>query len=141
MTTAATRRRPPALCSASRIFPHDRAAENEVAGTFIVPNVIALSCAKRTSLAAGDTWRVVSKADNATYDVSVVGQETYLGHNTILLSAQSHFDSPAGSSSTDANVHYDPQAHLVLGMHSVIINNVQATGVTTTAAYDFNFRQ
>jgi len=102
-------------------------AENEVAGTFIVPNVIALSCAKRTSFAAGDTWRVVSKADNATYDGSVAGQETYLGHNAILLGAQSHFDSPTGSSSTDANVHYDPQAHLVLGMHSVIINNIQVT--------------
>ena len=116
-------------------------AENEVAGTFIIPNVIALSCAKRTSLKAGDTWRVVSKADNATYDVSVAGEETYLGHNTILLRAQSHFDSPSGSNSTDANVHYDPQGHLVLAMHSVIINNIQATGVTTTAAYDFNFKQ
>jgi len=116
-------------------------AENEVAGTFIVPNVIALSCAKRTSFAAGDTWRVVSKADNATYDVSVAGQETFLGHDTLLLRVQSHFDSAAGASSTDANVHYDPQAHLVLGMHSVIINSIQVTGVTTTAAYDFNLKQ
>lgn len=116
-------------------------AENEVAGTFIIPNVIAVSCARRTSFAAGDTWRVVSKADNAAYDVSVAGQEKYLGHNTILLRAQSHFDYPAGSSSTDANVHYDPQAHLILGMHSVIINNIQATGVITTTTSDFNLKQ
>lgn len=30
-------------------------AENEASGTFAVPNVIALSCAKRTSLATGDS--------------------------------------------------------------------------------------
>ena len=116
-------------------------AQNEVAGTFIVPNTIALSCAKRTSFAAGDTWRVVSKSDNATYDVNVAGQETYLGHNAILLIAKSHFDSPNGSSSTDANVHYDPQAHMVLGMRSVITNNIQVTGVITTTTYDFNLKQ
>jgi hypothetical protein len=44
-------------------------AVNEVAGALTIPNVIALSCAKRTSLAVGDSWRVVSKADNAKYDV------------------------------------------------------------------------
>ena len=116
-------------------------AENEVAGTFIVPNVIALSCGKRTSFAGGDIWHVVSKADNATYEVSVAGQETYLGHNAILLSAESHFESPNGSSRTDANVHYDPRAHLVIGMHSVIVNNIPVTGVTTTTTYDFNLKQ
>jgi hypothetical protein len=116
-------------------------AENEVSGTFIVPNVIALSCAKRASLAPGDTWHVVSKADSATYDVDVAGHETYLDHDTILLSAKSHFDSPNGSSSTEAKVYYDPQARLVLGMKSVITNNVQVTGVTTTTTYDFNFKQ
>jgi hypothetical protein len=36
-------------------------AENDVAGAFIVPNVIVLSCAKRTSFVAGDTWRVAQR--------------------------------------------------------------------------------
>ncbi len=116
-------------------------AENEVTGTFIVPNMIALSCAKRTSLAPGDAWHVVSKADGATYEVNVTGHETYLGHDTILLSAKSRVDSPNGSSSTEANVHYDPQVRLVLGMKSVITNNIQVTGMTTTTTYDFNLKQ
>jgi hypothetical protein len=117
-------------------------AENEVAGTFTVPNVIALSCAKRASFAAGEAWRVVSKADNAIYDVSVVtGQETYLGHNAILLSAKSHFDSPNGSNSTEATVHYDPQAHLVLGMQSAVTSHIQVTGMTSTTTYDFDLKQ
>lgn len=116
-------------------------AENEVTGTFIVPNVIALSCAKRTSLAPGDAWHVVSKADSATYDVKVIGHETYLGHDTILLNAKSRFDSPNGSSSTEANVHYDPQVRLVLGMKSIITNNIQVTGMTATTTYDFNLKQ
>jgi hypothetical protein len=115
-------------------------AENEVAGTFIVPNVIATSCAERTPFTTGDTWRVVSKADNATYDVSVSGQGTYLGRNTVLLMAQSHYDSQAGSSSTDATVHYDPQAHLVIGMHSVVITAIQATGVVTTTTSDVTLK-
>ena len=116
-------------------------AENEVAGAFTIPNVIALSCAKRTSFAAGDAWHVVSKADNATYDVNVVGRETYRGHDAIVLSAKSRFDSPNGSNSTDANVYYDPQTHLIVGMHSVIISNVQVTGMTSTTTSDFTFKQ
>jgi hypothetical protein len=117
-------------------------AENEVAGTFIVPNVIALSCAKRASFAAGEAWRVVSKADNAIYDVSVVtGQEAYLGHKGILLSAESHFDSSNGSNSTEAKVHYDPQAHLVLAMQSVVTSHIQVTGMTSTTTYDFDLKQ
>jgi hypothetical protein len=116
-------------------------AENEVAGAFTIPNVIALSCAKRTSFAAGDAWHVVSKADNATYDVNVVGRETYRGHDAIVLSAKSRFDSPNGSNSTDANVYYDPQAHLIVGMHSVITSNVQVTGMTSTTTSDFTFKQ
>jgi hypothetical protein len=116
-------------------------AENEVAGAFTVPNVIALSCAKHTSFAAGDAWHVVSKADNATYDVNVTGKETYRGRDAIVLSAKSRFDSPNGSNSTDANVYYDPQAHLILGMHSVVTSNVQATGMTSTSTSDFTFKQ
>jgi hypothetical protein len=116
-------------------------AENEVAGTFTIPNVIALSCAKRTSLSVGDAWRVVSKADNAIYDVNVTGTQTYHGREAVVLSAKSHFDSPNGSSSTDSAVYYDRQAHLVLGMHSVITTNVQVTGVTSTTTSDFNFKQ
>lgn len=116
-------------------------AENEVAGAFTIPNVIALSCAKRTSFAAGDAWHVVSKADNATYDVNVTGRETYRGHDAIVLSAKSRFDSPNGSNITDANVYYDPQAHLILGMHSVITSNVQVTGMTSTTTSDFTFKE
>jgi hypothetical protein len=116
-------------------------AENEVAGAFTILNVIALSCAKHTSFAAGDAWHVVSKADNATYDVNVTGRETYRGRDAIVLSAKSRFDSPNGSSSTDANVYYDPQAHLVLGMHSVIASNIQVTGMTSTTTSDFTFKQ
>jgi hypothetical protein len=116
-------------------------AENEVAGTFTIPNVIALSCAKRTSLSVGDTWRVASKGDNATYDVNITGTQTYLGREVVVLIAKSHFDSPNGSSSTDAVVYYDRQAHVVLGMHSVITSKVQVTGVTSTTTSDFNIKQ
>jgi hypothetical protein len=116
-------------------------AENEVAGAFTVPNVIALSCAKHTSFAAGDAWHVVSKADNATYDVNVTGKEAYRGRDAIVLTAKSRFDSPNGSNSTNANVYYDPQAHLILGMHSVITSNVQVTGMTSTTTSDFTFKQ
>jgi hypothetical protein len=116
-------------------------AENEVAGTFIVPNMIALSCAKRASFAVGDAWHVVSKADNATYDVNVTGKETYAGREAIVLTAKSRFDSPNGSNSTEANVYYDPQAHLIVGMHSVITSNVQVTGMTSTTTSDFTLRQ
>ena len=116
-------------------------AENEVAGTFIVPNMIALSCAKRASFAVGDAWHVVSKADNATYDVNVTGNETYRGRDAIVLSAKSHFESPNGSNSTDAKVYYDPQAHLILGMHNVVTSNIQVTGMTSTTTSDFTLRQ
>jgi hypothetical protein len=115
-------------------------AVNEVAGALTIPNVIALSCAKRTSLAVGDSWRVVSRADNATYDVNVTGQ-TYLGHEAVIISAKSHFDSPNGSNRTDAALYYDPQARLVLGMHSVITSNIQVTGVTSVTTSDFNLMQ
>jgi hypothetical protein len=115
-------------------------AENEVAGTFTIPNVIALSCAKRTSFAAGDAWRVVSKTDNGTYDVNVTGKEAYRGHDAVVLSAKSRFDSPNGSNITEASVYYDPQAHLVLGMHSVLTSNVQVTGMTSVTTSDFNLK-
>jgi hypothetical protein len=115
-------------------------AENEVAGTFTIPNAIALSCAKRTSFAAGDAWRVVSKTDNATYDVNVTGKEAYRGHDAVVLSAKSRFDSPNGSNITEASVYYDPQAHLVLGMHSVLTSNVQVTGMTSVTTSDFNLK-
>ncbi len=116
-------------------------AENEVAGTFIIPNVIALSCAKRTSLAPGDAWRVASKADNATYDVSVTGKETYHGRDAIVLNAKSHVDYPNGSNSSDANVYYDPQAHLVLGMNSTVTGNIKVTGVTSISTSDFSLKR
>lgn len=116
-------------------------AENDVAGAFTVPNVIALSCAKHISFAAGDAWHVVSTTDNATYDVNVTGKETYRGRDAIVLSARSRFDSPNGSNSTDANVDYDPQAHLILGMHSVITSNVQVTGLTSITTSDFTLKQ
>jgi hypothetical protein len=116
-------------------------AENEAAGAFTIPNVIALSCAKRASFVAGTAWRVVSKADNANYDVNVTGQQTYGGHEAIVLSAKSHFDSSNGSNGTDADVYYDPQAHLVLGMHSVTTSKIQVTGVTSTTTSDFRLKQ
>jgi hypothetical protein len=119
---------------------HAKLAENEAAAAFTVPNVIALSCAKRKSFAAGDTWRVASKADGATYDVNVTGKETYRGRDAIVLSAKSRFDSPNGSNSTDANVYYDPQAQLVLGIHSVITSNIQLTGMTSISTTDFNLK-
>jgi hypothetical protein len=115
-------------------------AENEVAGTFTIPNVIALSCAKRTSFAAGGAWRVVSKTDNATYDVNVTGKEAYRGHDAVVLSAKSRFDNPNGSNLTEASVYYDPQAHLVLGMHSVLTSNIQVTGMTSVTTSDFNLK-
>ena len=118
-----------------------RLAENEVAGTFTIPNVIALSCAKRTSLAVGDAWWVVSRADNAKYDVNVTGTQTYHGRQAVVLSAKSHFDSPSGSNSTDAALYYDPQARRVLGMHSVVTSNIQVTGVMSITTSDFNLNQ
>jgi hypothetical protein len=37
-------------------------------------------------------------------------------------------------------VHYDPQAHLVIGMHSVVITAIQATGVVTTTTSDVTLK-
>jgi hypothetical protein len=72
--------------------------------------------------------------------VNVTGKETYRGRDAIVLSAKSRFDSPNGSNSTDANVYYDPQAQLVLGIHSVITSNIQLTGMTSISTTDFNLK-
>jgi hypothetical protein len=116
-------------------------AENEAAGTFTVPNVIALSCAKKTSFAAGDAWHVVSKTDLATYDVTVTGKELYRGHETVRLGVKSHNNSPNGSGATDATVYYDPQSRMVIGMHIVVTSIIQVTGMTSSSTSDVNLKE
>lgn len=115
-------------------------AKNNAAGTFQIPNVVALSCAKRTSLAAGDTWHIVSKSDRAEYDVAVVGLQSYRNRNAIVLNVKSNFDYPNGSGDTTATVYYDPQSRLVVGMHVVAVNNIKVTGITQTLTTDFNLK-
>jgi hypothetical protein len=116
-------------------------AENDVAGKVAIPNMIALSCAKRTSFAAGDAWHVVSKSDGATYDVTITSKQPYHGHDTIVLSAKTHFDYPSGSNNTEATVYYDPQAHLVVGVHGVATGYIQVTGMTSTTTSDLNLKE
>lgn len=116
-------------------------AANEAAGLFGLPNAVVLSCAKRTSLTDGDVWRVVSKSDGATYDVSVKGKQSYRGHNVVVLNAKFHSDYPTASTNVDAIVYYDLQAGLVVGTHTVTISRVQATGMTSTSTADLNLKE
>jgi hypothetical protein len=115
-------------------------AKNDAAGTFQIPNVVALSCAKRTTFAAGDTWHVVSKSEGAKYDVAVEGNQSYHGHNTVVLNVKSNTDNPNGSTATVATVYFDPQSRLVAGMHLVTTSNIRVTGMTSTATSDFNLK-
>lgn len=84
---------------------------------------------------------MVSKTELATYDVTVTGKQSYHGHDTVVLSAKTHTSNPNGSSNTEATVYYDPQARLVIGMHNVITNNGQVTGVTMMSTYDVNLKE
>lgn len=113
-------------------------ARNDVAGTFDIPNIVALSCAKRASLAAGDTWHVVSKSNQGEYDVSVQGTQSYRSHNTVVLNVKSNSDNPNDSVDTTATVYYDPRSRLVIGMHVVTFNNIKVTGMTSASTSDLN---
>jgi hypothetical protein len=115
-------------------------AKNDAAGTFQIPNVVALSCAKKTAFTAGDTWHVVSKSDAANYDIVVEGKQPYHGHNTVVLNVKSNTDNPNGSTETAATVYYDPQSKLVIGMHIVITSNIRVTGMTSTSTSDVNLK-
>ena len=116
-------------------------AKNDAAGTFEIPNAVALSCAKRTSLAAGDTWHIVSKTVTTEYDVAVVGNQSYGSRNTIALNVKANLaPNPNGSSDITATVYYDPRSRLVVGMHEVIVNDIKVTGMTSTQAIDFNLK-
>jgi hypothetical protein len=116
-------------------------AKNEAAAAFGVFNAVVLSCAKKTAFAAGDTWHVVSKSDGATYDVAVIGKQPYHGHDTVALSAKTHLDNPGGSIDVDATVYYDPQARLVVGMHTVNVSTIKVTGMASTATSDLNLKE
>lgn len=116
-------------------------AANQAAGTFSLPNAVALSCAKRTSLAVGDMWHVVSKSDGGTYDVSVNGKQSYHGHEVVVLGAKYHLESPNGSMSVDSTVYYDLQAHLIVGAHTVTNNDISVTGMKSTATSDLNLKE
>jgi hypothetical protein len=116
-------------------------AKNEAAAAFGVFNAVVLSCAKKTSFTAGDTWRVVSKSDGATYDVAVIGKQPYHGHDTVVLNAKSHLDNPGGSTDADATVYYDPQARLVVGMHTVYGSTIKVTGMISTSISDLNIKE
>ena len=116
-------------------------AKNDAVGTFQIPNVVALSCAKRTSLAAGDTWHIVSKSVRMEYDVAVVGNQSYRSRNTIVLNVKENMpENPNGSVDTTATVYYDPQSRLVVGMHVVAVNNIKVTGITSTSTSDLNLK-
>ena len=116
-------------------------AKIDVMQTFEIPNVVALSCAKRTSLAAGDTWHVVSKTVTTEYDVAVVANQSYHSRNTVVLNVKAKMaPNPNVSGDTTATVYYDPQSRLVVGMHSVAVNNITVSGVTTTLTTDFNLK-
>jgi hypothetical protein len=116
-------------------------AVNQAAGAFGVANAVALSCAKRTSLSVGDTWRVVSKSDGGTYDVSVNGKQSYHGHDVVALGATFHMESPNGSISVDSTVYYDLQAHLIVGVHTITKNDITVTGMKTTSTSDLNLKE
>jgi len=116
-------------------------AANEFDGTFRLPNAVALSCGKRKSIAPGDFWRVTSKADGAAYDVTVSGKQSYRGRDVIVLDSKSHAEHPNISADTEATVYYDPQAHLIVGAHSVTNSDVQATGMKSTTTSDLNLKQ
>jgi hypothetical protein len=116
-------------------------AVNQAAGAFGVPNAVALSCAKRTSLSVGDTWHVVSKSDGGTYDVSVTGKQSYHGHDVVVLGAKFHMESPNGSISVDSTVYYDLQAHLIVGVHTVTNNEISVTGMKSTSTSDLNLKE
>jgi|GEM_PF-4899675 len=116
-------------------------AENQASGTFAVPNVIALSCAKRTLLATGDSWHVVSKANNAEYDVKVTGTQAFRGRDAVVLSAKSHSEYPNSTNDTDSIVYYDLQAHVVVGAHLVYTGNMHANGMTSTVTTDLNLKE
>jgi hypothetical protein len=116
-------------------------AQNQVAGAFALPNAVALSCAKRSSLSQGDSWRVASKADGATYDVLLSGKQSYRGHNVLVLSAKYHLDSPNGSSDTEATIYYDLEARLIVGAHSATQNEIRVTSMKTLATTDLNLKE
>jgi hypothetical protein len=120
---------------------HAQAAENQADGLFRLPNAVVLSCVKRTSLAPGDAWHVVSKPDGATYDVTVSGKQSYRGHDAIVLNAKYRMENPNGSTDADATIYYDLQAHLIIGAHSVTSNEIQVTGVKSTTTTDLNLKE
>lgn len=115
-------------------------AKNDAAGTFQIPNVVALSCAKKGAFAVGDTWHVVSKSDNANYDIAVDGNQLYHGHNAVILKVKSNADNPNGSTDTTATVYYDSQSRLTVGMHIVTTSNIKVTGMTSTSTSDLNLK-
>ena len=116
-------------------------AAKEAAGLFGLSNAVVLSCAKRTSLADGDLWRVASKSDGAVYDVVVKGRQAYRGHNVVVFNATFHAEYSSGSTKMDTVVYYDLQAGLVIGVHTVSISSIQASGVTSTSTADLSLKE
>jgi hypothetical protein len=116
-------------------------AATDVGSEFSIANAIALSCGKRSSLAAGDSWRVASKADDRTYDVTVSGNQSYRGHDVVVLTAKTHKDDQNFSTTIEGAVYYDLAARQIIGAHTVTINHILATGVTTSVTSELNLKE
>ena len=116
-------------------------ATNEVKGFFSTANAIALGAGKRTAFNSGDAWRIVVKSDGATWDLAVTGKQSYHGRDVVVITAKMSNDYPSGSNSVDATGYYDPQARLVVGVHSAILSEIHATSMKSTTTSDLNLKE
>ncbi len=115
-------------------------AANNIKGMFAVANAVAIGYAKRKSFAPGDTWHFTN-ADGAVYNLAVSGRQSYQGHDVLAVDAKTKTDNQNGTFTSDSTVYYDPKAEVVVGVHTVAVNNIQVSGMTSTTTTDLNLKE
>jgi|GEM_PF-4709028 len=89
---------------------------------FIAPiNSFASGCAKAPSQKPGATWHAYSKELNADVIYSISGREQHAGRDTLAITMKS---ASGASATVSGHGNYDPAAHLVVNVHSEVIQSV-----------------
>ncbi len=93
-------------------------------------NGLANACAQRT-LKVGDSWQAPSDSTipmNVKY--TVTGREQEQGHDAFAIAMEGSAESPTQAASLSAKGYCDPEAHLVVSIHSEMKNSSNQSGIT-----------
>ena len=73
--------------------------------------------------------------------MKVTGKQSLAGRDVVVVEAKTATDGPNASTSIDATAYYDPQARLIVALHTLTNTVVKVTGMTSTSTADLTLNE